>query len=149
MFKVSPHLSSQRYCSARECQNERRRKWRRQKLRSDPDYKANQADSQRRWCRKNPDYWRRYRDGHPDYVERNRQLQQMRNGRRIPERSRESIAKRYALSMKNDGISGYYRLIRADAPMIAKIDASLVKIEFISGSCADFYANASHCKEIT
>jgi len=33
----------------------------REKMASDPDYRINQQDSQKNWCRQNPDYWRKYR----------------------------------------------------------------------------------------
>ena len=100
---------------------------------SDKDYKANQYDAQKRWCSKNQDYWRRYRDEHPEYVKRNRQLQRVRNGRRSADnRQCHSIAKRYALTEKKVNISGYYKLIAADDQLIAKSDVSLVKLELIS-----------------
>ena len=96
---------------------------------SDKDYKANQYDAQKRWCRKNQDYWRRYRDEHPEYVKRNRQLQRVRNGRRSADnRQCHSIAKRYALTEKKVNISGYYKLIAADDQLIAKSDVSLVNL---------------------
>ena len=100
---------------------------------SDKAYKANQYDSQRRWCSKNPDYWRHYRDQHPDYVKRNRQLQRLRNGRASADnRVCDPIAKRYALTEKKVNISGYYKLIPADEQLIAKSDVLLVKLDFIS-----------------
>ena len=133
MFTVCAHVPDQQYCSERICQNQRRQKWRKQKKASDKDYKANQYDAQKRWCRKNQDYWRRYRDEHPEYVKRNRQLQRVRNGRRSADnRQCHSIAKRYALTEKKVNISGYYKLIAADDQLIAKSDVSLVKLELIS-----------------
>jgi hypothetical protein len=102
---------------------------------SDKDYKANQYDAQKRWCRKNQDYWRRYRDAHPDYVKRNRQLQRLRNGRRGADKPLcQSIAKRYVLPEKKTDISGYYKMIPANEQMIAKSDVLLVKLDLISNS---------------
>jgi hypothetical protein len=49
---------------------------------SDPDYLKNQADAQSAWARRNPDYWKAYRESHEDYVERNRDQQRVRNARR-------------------------------------------------------------------
>ena len=135
MFTVYAHIPGQQYCSERQCQNKRRQKWRKQKMASDKDYQANQYDAQKRWCRKNQDYWRRYRDEHPDYVKRNRQLQKLRNGRASAEsRVFEPIAKRYALPEKKTYISGYYKLIPADNQLIAKSDVLLVKLDFISNA---------------
>ena len=100
---------------------------------SDKTYKANQHDSQKRWCRKNQDYWSRYRDEHPDYVKRNRQLQRVRNSRRDAGKpQRQLIAKRYALGEKKPDISGYYKMIPANQRLIAKSDVLLVKIDLIS-----------------
>lgn len=100
---------------------------------SDKDYKANQGDAQKRWCSKNQDYWQRYRDEHPDYVKRNRQLQKVRNARRSTDaRRRYLIAKRYALTEKKVNISGYYKLIPANQQVIANSDVLLVKLDLIS-----------------
>ena len=133
MFAVYAHIPDQQYCSERKCQNKRRQKWRKQKIASDKDYKANQCDAQKRWCRKNQDYWQRYRDEHPDYVKRNRQLQRVRNARRSTDtRCRDPIAKRYALTEKKVNISGFYKLIPANEQLIAKSDGLLVKLDLIS-----------------
>ena len=100
---------------------------------SDKDYKANQGDAQKRWCSKNKDYWQRYRDEHPDYVKRNRQLQKVRNARRSTDaRRRHPIAKRYALTEKKVNISGYYKLIPANQQVIANSDVLLVKLDLIA-----------------
>jgi hypothetical protein len=82
LFVPRRNVPQQRYCSKRECQRTRRRRWQRQKLKADADYRANQAAAQRRWRERHPDYWRRYRQGHPDSTERNRQRQRERNRRR-------------------------------------------------------------------
>ena len=133
MFTVFVHIPVQRYCSERKCQNKRRQKWRKQKIASDKDYKANQYDAQKRWCLKNQDYWRRYRDEHPHYVKCNRLLQRVRNRRASADkRECDPIAKRYALAEKKTDISGYYNIIPADRQLIAKSDALLVKLDFIS-----------------
>jgi hypothetical protein len=133
MFAVYAHVPGQQYCSERKCQNKRRQKWRKQKMASDKDYKANQYDAQKRWCRNNQDYWRRYRDEHPDYVKRNRQLQRGRNGRRSADKRQcHTIAKRYGFTDKKIDISGYYKMFPADEQLIAKSDVLLVKLDFIS-----------------
>ena len=135
-FVPLPHIPGQRYCPRRHCQNARRQKWRKQKLAIDKEYRANQADAQRRWCEKNKGYWKRYRASHPEYVERNRHLQRFRNQRRKgtvnTSDTRSLIAKRYALSPKKTDISGYYKLVPAGPQMIAKSDVLLVKLDFIS-----------------
>lgn len=61
VFPVRPQSPKQTYCGASECQRERRRRWNRAKLKTDPDYRANQAAAQRAWHARNPDYWQTYR----------------------------------------------------------------------------------------
>lgn len=60
-FTVRPQSPKQTYCSEPECQRERRRRWSKAKLESDPDYRANQLAAQRAWHARNPGYWQTYR----------------------------------------------------------------------------------------
>lgn len=80
-FQPRPQVPDQSYCTAIECQRERRRRWQQAKRQSDPDYRDNQTRAQQAWCERHPDYWRAYRDAHPDYAERNRSQQRERNAR--------------------------------------------------------------------
>lgn len=135
-FIPRANVPNQQYCSRRICQNARRQRWRKKRLKSDADYRADQYASQKRWCEKHPDYWKRYRDSHPEYCQENREMQKARNRRRarVCEQPEGPIAKRYALSDKNDIISGYYNLLPVDGAVIAKSDALLVKLDVVSGS---------------
>jgi hypothetical protein len=81
-FDPAPQVPRQTYCSDPACQRERRRLWQVARRLSDPDYLKNQADAQSAWARRNPDYWKAYRESHEDYVERNRDQQRVRNARR-------------------------------------------------------------------
>jgi hypothetical protein len=49
------------------------------KVAGDPEYRQVCLDSPQKWRSHNPDYWRRYREQHPAAVERNRQLQHVRD----------------------------------------------------------------------
>lgn len=60
-FAVRPQSPNQTYCSEQACQSERRRRWNRGKLQSDPDYRGNQLSAQRAWHGRNPTYWKDYR----------------------------------------------------------------------------------------
>jgi hypothetical protein len=42
-------VKGQKYCKSKECQAERRRRWARDKYRSDPDYRFNQQASTEAW----------------------------------------------------------------------------------------------------
>ena len=76
-FLPRPQAPNQTYCSLPECQRARKRQWQQSKLRTDPDYRGNQLDAQRAWFKRHPDYWRTYRDTHPEYAERNRDRQRV------------------------------------------------------------------------
>jgi len=78
-FQPCPQVPNQSYCSAPECQRERRRRWQRNKLQTDPDYRDNQSRAQRAWMDSNPKYFSEYRKAHPDYVESNREKQRQRD----------------------------------------------------------------------
>lgn len=136
LFTPRPNVPDQRYCSRRNCQNARRQRWGKEKLAWDPAYKDNQYDAQRRWCEKNPGYWKKYRASHPAYVQRNRHLQRERNKRRIGAVADAGsvIAKRYESKDGNEIKSGIYRIVPLEGGMIAKSDAYLVELNLISGS---------------
>lgn len=125
----------QHYCTHIACQRMRKRKWQRQKLITDKDYKANQADAQKRWRETHPDYWRDYRVTHPEYRERNRGQQHQRNALRKGDGSgvylqaESEIAKMDAAPPLK---SGTYRLIPYGVPLIAKMDAMVVELSLVS-----------------
>lgn len=114
ILETNPRVKYQKYCSDKGCQRERRRLWQKHKLKVDPDYRDNQKDCQKRWCEKNPDYWRQWRQVHDAYVQKNR----------LRARARH-FAKMDALTPKIELISGPYYIIpgNADASMFAKMDA--------------------------
>ena len=78
-FQPRPQIPAQKYCSSPECQRERRRRWQQQTREGDSDYRDNDILTSKTWAAENPEYWKRYRDENPAYVERNRNLQQQRN----------------------------------------------------------------------
>ncbi len=63
-FSPRPQSPRQTYCAAEPCQRERKLLWQKTKRRSDEDYVANQTKANAAWTRRNPDYWRRYRENH-------------------------------------------------------------------------------------
>jgi class 3 adenylate cyclase len=76
-------VKNQQYCGKKECQRARKRSWQKEKIATDPDYRANQRECNKAWRGRNPDYWRHYRKNHPRYVEKNRLLQKARRRRRV------------------------------------------------------------------
>ena len=136
-FEPRPNVPHQRYCSRPECQRMRRRRWQRQKLEADADYRANQAAAQRRWRERHPEYWRRYREHHPDAAERNRERQRERNRQRRQAATGPSppaIANMDAYGSQRLIRSGTYRLVPVPAPGVAKMDAYVVKMQVITGA---------------
>lgn len=79
----------QTHCATDKCQRSRRRKWQKEKRKSDPDYKDNQSRAQRAWAERNPNYWRDYRRRNPEYTEKNR----VREKERRMNRNAKSVAK--------------------------------------------------------
>ncbi|MFC1834335.1 hypothetical protein ACFL2Q_06330 [Thermodesulfobacteriota bacterium] len=121
LLNPNPRVKSQKYCSERSCQKERKLRWQKRKRAEDPAYRANQLAAQKRW--------RDYRKRHSDCVRRNRELQRERN--RLKRSKSEPIAKMDASQEQSGIISGHDQLVPFDAQMVAKMDAINVKIEVI------------------
>lgn len=134
LFVPRRNVPLQRYCAKRACQRTRRRRWQRQKLKADADYRANQAAAQQRWRERHPDYWRRYRQSHPEYATRNRERQRQRNRHRRSAGTRPSpprIAKMDAYHAQIPVRSGTYRLVPVTAEGVAKMDAYVVEMHVL------------------
>jgi len=80
-FQPSKYQPQQEVCSEVGCQKRRRSEYRQQKLKADEEYRQVCRDSSRKWCSQNPDYWRQYRQKHPESVAQNREKQQARDRR--------------------------------------------------------------------
>lgn len=130
-FRARPQVPQQCYCSEKECQRERRRRWQRDKLKHDPDYQDNQARAQQAWGNRNPNYWREYREAHPEYAERNRIQQRERN----PRPQKVAIAKMDASIPVIPLPSGIYRLSMIAPDDIAKMDVWIVEITAHTCQC--------------
>jgi hypothetical protein len=116
-----PRVKNQRYCGEKDCQRARKRQWQKDKLAADPDYRANQRDCQIEWHRQHPGYYKKYRQEHPRYSERNNLLQSCRNAKA------RVIAKMDTLeSAPFKDPAAFYLL-----PLIAKMDASAQKVILI------------------
>jgi hypothetical protein len=133
-YEPNPAVKNQRYCSAKVCQKARKKGWQKDKLKTDGEYRENQAAAQKEWREKNPGYWRDYRARHPAYVEENRRKQVERNRKK---RATElaKIAKMDAQKAEMPIITGRYRLVPVCKGIVAKMDALEVEIRTISGNC--------------
>jgi len=135
LFVPRRNVPQQRYCSNPACQRTRRRRWQRQKLKADADYRANQAAAQQRWRERHPDYWRRYRQAQYEYAERNREQQRVRNRRGRSAGTGPSpppIANMDAYHSQIFVRSGTYSLVPVTAEGVAKRDAYLVEMHLLS-----------------
>jgi hypothetical protein len=126
----------QNYCKAPECQKARKAVWQRNKMHTDPDYKADQKLSQKKWALANPGYWKEYRKRNPEKAQRNRMLQTIRNRCRIKGHNANIkmdpslIAKMDARKSNEFNPVGQFWLV----PVIAKMDARKVNIYTITNS---------------
>ena len=121
LFAPDPRVKNQRYCSDKDCQRARKRKWQKEKLATDVDYKGNQRACQIDWHRRHPGYYGEYRRDHPDYRERNNLLQCCRNAKT------RVIAKMDESEPAPVNKPGAFYLL----PLIAKMDASPQKVLLI------------------
>ena len=146
------HVPNQQFCGSAKCQRERRRLWQARKLAEDADYRANERACCGAWRSAHPDYWRDYRKGHVEAVERNRERQRVRNAARrvregaaaeeIPGASPppgNEVTRIANMDVSREGfppvISGRYRLIPERGLGIANMDASVVvELLVLSGS---------------
>ena len=128
-FQPRPQVPQQSYCSAPECQHERKKLWERERRRSDPDYRENQAAARKAWTRKHPEYWKAYRRANPAYAERNRQEQRRKRADRA---SPPPVAKVDVSAPAPSLESGLYRITRLAGSGVAKVDAWLVRITVVS-----------------
>jgi len=132
-FIQSLRHKHQSYCKREKCQRAKKADWQRQKLRTDPDYKASQKVSNRKWMASNPGYFKSYREKNPEKAARNRMLQRLRNKKKASSTTGRQgiIAKMDAsalLSQPRFKAMGQYWLV----PVIAKMDALKVNMVVIS-----------------
>ena len=130
----TPRNREQNYCTKPECQKARKAAWQKNKVSTDPDYKADQKLSQEKWLLANPDYWKLYREKNPEKAERNRMLQTIRNRRRTKGQKQDEkidvslIAKMDARKSNGFNPVGQFWLV----PVIAKMDVRKVNIYAIT-----------------
>ncbi len=122
LFVPSPRHKNQTHCMKPACRCAKKAAWKRLKLKTDPDFKADQKISNRKWAANHPGYWKAYRLKHPEKAERNRILQSLRNRKRRGQAA--LIAKVDASKPRKFHLVGRYWLV----PLIAKVDALKVNI---------------------
>jgi len=102
----------------------------------------NQVQAQQSWGARHPEYWQVYRQGHPEYCQRNREQQRERDRRRAQRR----LAKMDAWTGESVIPSGTYHLAPVTSGSLAKMDAWTVKISLLSSRSGH---SVQSCKERT
>jgi len=136
LFHPRPQSPAQRFCSAAECQRERKRRWQKARRASDPDYRDNDVQANRDWRARRPGYWRAYRRTHLQSVIRNREKQRERDrAKRVQPPwppPTPALANEDASSLPYPLETGTYRMIPVTGGDLANVDACLVKIALLS-----------------
>lgn len=138
--RCNPHIKNQKYCSSLTCQNARKRmhdKRTNATLRG----KSSQKVRNKEWRANRPahEYQKNYRDTHPEYVKRNRDLQRERNKKRQNAQT-PMIVKTDALSLR-PLCDGTYMAFEIKNGKIVKTDALLLQMETFSDKEAFYPAN--------
>ena len=135
LFEPCSQVQTQQFCSNPECQRERRRHKQQERRAKDPSIKDSNAQYLRDWLAKNPGYWKRYRNEHPEYTDKNRRQQKIRQSAQI---AKDAVWTAETLP------AGRYRLIRIPDGEIANETMWIVEIVVLSGPHGDI---EDDCKE--
>jgi len=133
-FWPRPQVPEQEYCGDRACRRSRRRRWQQAKRESDADYRENQACAQRAWAQRRGEYWRDYRQRHPEYCESNRKRARERQ-RQVRGHGSEGATKFAKMDPSKQVLavsSGTYLLVPQGEEKFAKMDSLMVEITLIS-----------------
>ena len=130
---ANPRLKgNQNYCGAPECQQARKSLWQKNKMERDSDYHDRQTGCVERWRQQRPldKYQSQYRETHPEYIEKNRQLQKIRNQKRKKQAELAKIVKMDALKMPSEKLDTYLmNPYKVDSVgKIVKMDALIVQL---------------------
>ena len=136
LFHPRPQSPEQTFCSAAQCQRERKRRWQKARRAADPDYRDNDVQANRQWRSQHPDYWRAYRRQHPPSVIRNRDQQRERDRARRLKAPRPppgpNLVNEDASTLPFPVETGTYRLFPVTRGDLANENACLVKIALVS-----------------
>ena len=131
----NPRLKgAQKFCNDPACQRVRKRQWQKKMMVSDAFYRKQQLESLQAWRKKYPldRYQHQYRLKHPEYIDKNRQKQRIRNQKR-----QKLIVKMDTLNQ----IESYtYLLTPYESEKIVKMDALRVKLTVLNEVTAQRFA---------
>jgi len=126
----------QKYCSREECQRARKREWDKERYNSDKTYKYRRLSSQKIWRKKRPshEYQKNYRKMHPEYVNRNRELQRNRNEKRqkLKQKDIEGMIVNTDTLFTHPLIDGTYALMQVTkGGKIVNTDTLMVRMQIL------------------
>jgi len=128
----NPRIKKQKFCSSRACQNTRRYTTNKARVNKSSECRSLRKARNKSWRDNYPahEYQKEYRKKHPEYVNRNRELQKERNKKRKPEPS-TMIVKTYALSPQplQDGL---YRGFEVKTGKIVKTYALMAQMHALT-----------------
>jgi len=126
--RCNPRIKNQEYCSAPACQKARKRLHDKRTI-TTPRGKSLKKRRNEKWRDTRPahEYQKDYRDTHPDYVKRNRELQRERNKKRQNALA-SKIVKTDALSLQ-PLCDGTYMAFEVKNGKIVKTDALLLQMQ--------------------
>jgi hypothetical protein len=113
------------------------RNWKKKQYRTNKAYRKKHLESQRAWRNQRPahEYQKQYRESHPEYVDRNRELQAKRNGSR-KKVSGPMIVNGNALSLQPSDDALYTLTQVTKAGKIVNGNTFLVQLHAMTGSQA-------------
>jgi len=136
--RKNPRLKGkQSYCGSKDCQQQRKNKWEREKLKKDPLFTERRKQQKIKWLHNNPEdvYQKTYRQNHPEYTKRNRDLQKSRNTEAKLRQIRSelsNIVKTDALTSQTLIPSGLYEIYPCKTGLVEKIvktDSLIVELK--------------------
>ena len=142
--------NNQFYCGEKACQRARRNKWERERLKQDPLYYTNRKEQKAKWRKECPGdaYQRSYRQSHPEYDQKNCELQRYRNKeakKRQLEHPASNIVKTDSLTPGAPVLSGLYAIYPYKTGLgenIVKTDPLIVELKAHCGIAGSLVANS-------
>ena len=142
--KISPRnprlkkKKKQSYCNAPKCKQAKKSARKKERYHTNPSYRQQHLARQKLWRSNRPahEYQKQYRESHPEYVDRNRELQAKRNCRR-KKRTTPMIVNGTPLSPQASNDNTYV-IIKVKRGKIVNGTPFLAQMQIITGEEAVF-----------
>jgi hypothetical protein len=130
--------TKQSYCNAPSCKQAKKSARKKERYHMDFSYRQQHLDRQKIWRSKRPahKYQQQYRESHPEYVERNRDLQVARNCRRKKGSSSMIVNGTPLSPQASNGVA--FAIICIEKEKIVNGTPFLVQMQIITGKEAVF-----------